>query len=123
MWDPSGWLGAGVGGRSLPRSLGAARVVARGGGGDVVGCGAFGNGVLALWVHGSTEGPRLPGDPKGLHTAKRKRKERELGAGAGTTGGAEVGLISSLFWGSPVSFFLEVSRMKRSFDRVTHTQT
>ena len=65
--------------------------------------------MLSVWVHGSTEWPGLAGDPKGLHTAKRKGKEPVLDAGAGTIGAAEVSLSSSLLsWVSPVSFFLEV---------------
>lgn len=101
---------------SLQRSLGAAGAVARGGGGDVVGCRAFGNGVLVVWLHGNTEWPGLIGNPKGLHIAKKKGKERMLGAGAGTIGRAEVSLSSSLLSReSPVFFSLKMSKGEALF--------
>lgn len=52
--------------------------------------------MLALWVRGRAEWPGLMGDPKGLHTAKKNDKEPVLDIGAGTVGGAEVSLSSSL---------------------------
>lgn len=55
--------------------------------------------MLAVWVHGSTEWPGLAGDPKGLHTAKRKGKERVLGAGTGTIDLAEVVLAPLYYLG------------------------
>lgn len=56
--------GGGGGGTAAFSALGELLAVARGGGRDVVGCGAFGNGVLIVWVQGSTEWPGLAGDPK-----------------------------------------------------------
>ena len=42
--------------------------------------------MLAVRVQGSAEWPGLEGELKGLHTAKRKGKELDWGAGPGTVG-------------------------------------
>lgn len=56
--------------------LGAARPLARGGGEDVVDCGAFRIACLLLRVLGNAEWPGLAGELKGLHIAKKEGKER-----------------------------------------------